>query len=60
MTNTAYVGTEFLNGEPTNTSSCVTGFDQVGFVMGTSASAFNVGPSQLWCLGRLISFIGNY
>lgn len=41
MTNTAYVGTQFLNGEPTNTSSCVTGFDQVGFVMGTSASAFN-------------------
>lgn len=59
MTNIAYVGTQFMNGEPTDTSSCITGFDQVGFIMGTSGSAFNVGPSQVWCLGRLISFIGN-
>lgn len=47
MISTAYVGTQFMNGQPANTSSCVTGFDQVGFVMGTSASAFNVGPSRV-------------
>ncbi|KAL4078419.1 lysophospholipase catalytic domain-containing protein [Scleroderma yunnanense] len=41
MTSTTYAGTQFVNGRPTNSSSCVTGFDQVGFVMGTSASAFN-------------------
>lgn len=36
-----YVGTNFTNGSPT-TDQCVTGFDNVGFVMGTSSSLFNV------------------
>ncbi|KIJ68152.1 hypothetical protein HYDPIDRAFT_173810 [Hydnomerulius pinastri MD-312] len=37
----AYAGTHLTNGLPTNPSACVTGFDQVGFVMGTSSSFFN-------------------
>ncbi|KAK5162775.1 Lysophospholipase 1 [Saxophila tyrrhenica] len=35
-----YVGTDFFAGE-TSTDQCVTGFDNVGFVMGTSSSLFN-------------------
>lgn len=35
-----YVGTNFSNGSP-RTDDCVTGFDNVGFVMGTSSSLFN-------------------
>lgn len=35
-----YVGTNFTAGS-TTTDQCVTGFDNVGFVMGTSSSLFN-------------------
>lgn len=35
-----YVGTNFSAGSP-RTNQCVTGFDNVGFVMGTSSSLFN-------------------
>ena len=35
-----YVGTNFSDGS-TRTDQCVTGFDNVGFVMGTSSSLFN-------------------
>lgn len=35
-----YVGTNFTDGAP-RTDECVTGFDNVGFVMGTSSSLFN-------------------
>ena len=35
-----YVGTNFSEGS-TATNECVTGFDNVGFVMGTSSSLFN-------------------
>jgi len=42
MANTTYVGTHLTNGQPPNSTGCVTGFDQVGFMMGTSASLFNV------------------
>lgn len=41
--NLTYVGTHLSNGKPANGSACVTGFDQAGFIMGTSASLFNVG-----------------
>lgn len=41
--NLTYAGTHLTNGKPDNGSACVTGFDQAGFVMGTSASLFNVG-----------------
>ena len=36
-----YLGTNFTNGTVANEDSCVTGFDNVGFVMGTSSSLFN-------------------
>ncbi|KAL0581866.1 hypothetical protein V5O48_000234 [Marasmius crinis-equi] len=39
--NLTYAGTHMTNGTPESGSSCVTGFDQVGFVMGSSASLFN-------------------
>lgn len=42
MVNLTYAGTHFDNGKPPNDTACVTGFDQAGFVMGTSASLFNV------------------
>ena len=35
-----YVGTNFTSGSP-STDQCVTGFDNVGLVMGTSSSLFN-------------------
>ncbi|KAG7090814.1 hypothetical protein E1B28_009898 [Marasmius oreades] len=39
--NMTYVGTHMTNRKPEGGSTCVTGFDQVGFVMGSSASLFN-------------------
>ena len=36
-----YLGTNFSNGAVSDDSSCVTGFDNAGFVMGTSSSLFN-------------------
>lgn len=42
MMNLTYVGTHLTNGQPDNSTSCVTAFDQAGFMMGTSASLFNV------------------
>ncbi|GIZ39068.1 hypothetical protein CKM354_000246000 [Cercospora kikuchii] len=36
-----YVGTNFTNGEAVEGEQCVTGFDNVGFVFGTSSSLFN-------------------
>jgi lysophospholipase len=42
MVNISYVGTHLTNGQPDNATACTTQFDQTGFVMGTSASLFNV------------------
>ncbi|KAF8919942.1 phospholipase B [Mucidula mucida] len=39
--NLTFAGTHFMNGRPENGSSCVNGFDQAGFIMGSSASLFN-------------------
>ncbi|KAK6065054.1 Lysophospholipase [Seiridium cupressi] len=36
-----YVGSNFTNGSVSESGSCVNGFDQYGFVMGTSSSLFN-------------------
>lgn len=36
-----YVGSNFSNGEVLANASCVSGFDQFGYVMGTSSSLFN-------------------
>ncbi|KAK3678616.1 Lysophospholipase 1 [Recurvomyces mirabilis] len=41
-----YVGTNFTAGSPT-TAQCVTGFDNVGFVMGTSSTLFNAGLTTI-------------
>lgn len=40
--NLSYAGTHLSNGRSLNGSSCVVGLDQAGFIMGTSASLFNV------------------
>ena len=45
MMNMSYAGTHLNNGQPDNDTACVTNFDQAGFMMGTSASLFNVSPS---------------
>ncbi|KAJ6586847.1 phospholipase B [Mycena vulgaris] len=39
--NLTYAGTHLANGKAANGSACVKGFDQAGFIMGTSASLFN-------------------
>ncbi|THV07356.1 phospholipase B [Dendrothele bispora CBS 962.96] len=39
--NISYAGTHLVEGRPANGTACVTGFDQAGFMMGTSASLFN-------------------
>ncbi|KOS18131.1 Lysophospholipase 1 [Escovopsis weberi] len=36
-----YAGSKFVNGSIPNNESCVIGFDNAGFVMGTSSSFFN-------------------
>jgi lysophospholipase len=52
MMNMSYAGTHLNNGQPDNHTACVTNFDQTGFMMGTSASLFNVSPflacSLIW------------
>ncbi|KAJ7123198.1 phospholipase B [Mycena epipterygia] len=39
--NLSYAGTHLTNGKADNGSACVKGFDQAGFIMGTSASLLN-------------------
>ncbi|KAF7321318.1 Lysophospholipase [Mycena kentingensis (nom. inval.)] len=39
--NLSYAGTHLTSGKAANGSACVRGFDQAGFIMGTSASLFN-------------------
>lgn len=45
MTNITFIGTNLNNGQPPNATGCVRGFDQASFMMGTSASLFNVSVS---------------
>ncbi|KAF8071892.1 phospholipase B [Lyophyllum atratum] len=47
--NLTYAGTHLSNGKAENGSACVTGFDQAGFIMGSSASLFN----------QILDFAGN-
>ncbi|KAI7469563.1 lysophospholipase Plb2 [Hortaea werneckii] len=42
-----YVGTNFTEGSPQDDSQCVEGYDNVGFVMGTSSSLFNMALTQV-------------
>jgi lysophospholipase len=48
---TQYLGTTMINGSAIN-NTCVVGFDQTGFAMGTSSSAWN-----LWLLNSLTNGI---
>ncbi|KAH3678930.1 hypothetical protein WICPIJ_008770 [Wickerhamomyces pijperi] len=41
FTDLEYLGTHVTNGKPDNSDICVRGFDNAGFVMGTSSSLFN-------------------
>ena len=52
MMNMSYAGTHLNNGQPDNDTACVTSFDQTGFMMGTSASLFNVSSSYTGSLKR--------
>ncbi|KXJ86353.1 lysophospholipase [Microdochium bolleyi] len=36
-----YLGSDFSNGTVSNTGRCVSGFDQFGYIMGTSSTLFN-------------------
>lgn len=38
---TEYIGSTLHNGVPVNSSACVQGFDNAGFIIGTSATLFN-------------------
>ena len=40
--NLTYAGTQLTDGEPASGSACITGFDQAGFIMGTSGSFSSV------------------
>ncbi|GAA5876162.1 hypothetical protein JCM16303_007041 [Sporobolomyces ruberrimus] len=42
-----YTGTKLSNGSPANSSSCVRGFDNAGFFMGSSAALFNAVQQEL-------------
>ena len=47
MVNLTHVGTNLSNGKPDNeTAGCVTGFNEAGFVIGTSSSLFNVSEAS--------------
>ncbi|KAI9833172.1 MAG: hypothetical protein M1819_003795 [Sarea resinae] len=39
---TQYIGTTMLNGSVANISECVTGFDKMSFVQGSTSDAFNI------------------
>ncbi|KAI5809280.1 lysophospholipase [Pyronema omphalodes] len=41
FTRTEYIGTKMKNGRPIKKDVCVRGFDNAGFIMGTSSSLFN-------------------
>ncbi|KAF7514107.1 hypothetical protein GJ744_004432 [Endocarpon pusillum] len=44
--NMQYLGSNFSGGVVTNDAACVVGFDNVGFIMGTSSSLFNAIVAQ--------------
>ncbi|ODV79635.1 uncharacterized protein CANTADRAFT_25559 [Suhomyces tanzawaensis NRRL Y-17324] len=48
FTDLKYIGTNVTNGKPNN-GSCIAGYDNAGFVMGTSSSLFNQFLNTLVC-----------
>lgn len=47
FTPTRYLGSSLSNGMPIDGSTCVTGYDNVAFTMGTSSSLFNAALTQI-------------
>ena len=47
FTPTQYIGSNLTNGKPLIDNTCVNGYDNAGFVMGTSSSLFNSALLQL-------------
>lgn len=45
--NLSFAGTHLNSGRSLNGSACVVGFDQAGFIMGSSASLFNVRTTHI-------------
>lgn len=41
FTDVKYLGTNVTNGKPNNKGKCIAGFDNTGFIMGTSSTLFN-------------------
>lgn len=58
-----FLGTAASNGKPNTTDGCITGYDNMGYIMGTSATLFNVAIYELISgnstlsslLGKLVS-----
>ena len=46
FTPTKYLGTAVSNGKPTKAAKCVTNYDNLGYVLGTSSSLFNMACSK--------------
>lgn len=46
FTDVKYLGTDVSNGSPVNEGQCIAGFDNTGFIMGTSSDIFNLVSSQ--------------
>ncbi|CCF57144.1 hypothetical protein KAFR_0C01510 [Kazachstania africana CBS 2517] len=42
FTDVKYLGTEVSNGEPVDDTKCVEGFDNTGFILGSSSDVFNL------------------
>lgn len=53
FTDLKYLGTNVFNGVPVTKGKCVTGYDNVGFVVGTSSSLFN--PMMSSTIGLLLN-----
>lgn len=49
--NIEYLGTSFENGSPANSTQCVNGFDNAGYILGTSAGLFNIVAEDIDNLG---------
>lgn len=47
FTPTRYLGSDLMNGEPVDGSTCVTGYDNVAFIMGTSSSLFSAALTEI-------------
>lgn len=53
FTDVKYLGTKAFNGTPVNKGQCVAGFDNTGFVLGTSSTLFT--PSMSSAVGLLLN-----